>query len=140
MGLLDFYSVKENGANSMIYIIAFVALVIGIIAGFKYAAYCNGKVFQALLDQGVMVVRSSDGWEGKPSAFLSIMTWFSANAESGAPDEKDFTANESNDESEQVYTMPKPKTRRINVKIRKIEPAKFYYVPDQDDESEQVSR
>lgn len=47
---------------------------LGVWAGYKYCAHVHGKIFQALLTQGVMVLKTNDGWQGQPAAFLSIAT------------------------------------------------------------------
>jgi hypothetical protein len=43
---------------------ALVLVGMGAWIGYKVCARINGKIFQALYDQGLMLLKSQDGWQG----------------------------------------------------------------------------
>jgi hypothetical protein len=45
-----------------------LALVIGVIIGYKYCAYINGKIMQALYDSGYAMFKTQDGWQAVDEA------------------------------------------------------------------------
>jgi uncharacterized membrane protein len=47
--------------------------VIGVVAGYRYCAHVEGRIFQALVDSGQIVVRTEeDGWIGTDEAIREI--------------------------------------------------------------------
>jgi hypothetical protein len=56
----------------MIYVFCGVFFILGVVVGFRYCAWVNGNVFQAMFDNGVMVLRTDDGWDGTDEAWKSI--------------------------------------------------------------------
>jgi hypothetical protein len=46
--------------------------VLGIVAGYRYCARVEGRIFQALVDCGELVVKTDEGWVGEPDALKEI--------------------------------------------------------------------
>ena len=51
-------------------------IAIGICIGYKYCAWINGKLFQSMVDGGIVVVKTEDGWLGDPDALEDIRGYF----------------------------------------------------------------
>lgn len=51
---------------------ALVLVGIGVGIGYKVCADINGKIFQALYDCGLMIIKTDDGWEGDPGAVADL--------------------------------------------------------------------
>lgn len=59
-------------------------VVIGVVAGYKYCSWISGNIFQALIDQGKMVIKTEDGWMGQWGAIKEVATQCNATRQEGA--------------------------------------------------------
>ena len=48
-------------------------LLLGAVIGYSFCAQVSGRVFQALVDGGLLIAKTEDGWQGQASAFNEVL-------------------------------------------------------------------
>jgi len=56
----------------MQYLFPAIFLILGILIGYKFCAYISGVEFQKMYDQGLMILKNEDGWDGTDQAWKSL--------------------------------------------------------------------
>jgi len=56
----------------MQYLFPAIFLILGILIGYKFCAYISGVEFQKMYDQGLMILKTEDGWDGTDQAWKSL--------------------------------------------------------------------
>jgi hypothetical protein len=52
-----------------------IIFVLGIRWGYKWCTRESGELFQSMFDEGVVILKTLEGWDGTEEAFQNIKKW-----------------------------------------------------------------